>query len=418
MAKFKRVAIFFITLSSYLFALTIPISIAGDNIAIGVASAGILLFLLSKDFKNYPLFRPLLIFLIPDVLTMISQMSLSFLKMSCLNHHLIPYFSSYKSFKEKKVFRNVINLLALSSMVLSVAIIFEAFTHQHLKHIDFYNLHFYFHPSEAWGFLNNHLTTSGVLLLLFFLFVGLSFYLKRVLYAVASLFIFIAIILAQARSAWLGFIVGVGFFSVLVPKTLLKKVGVFVVGLLLFMLLIFAFPTLKSRFMSSFKVNIGKRASGNINRIIIWKSYLNTFKNYTIKQKIFGAGRDTRDLVYKEFVVIFKNTIPANLKVKPEERFYGGISHNIYLRYLGETGIVGLLGYLLFWFYMLFLNFKAARESPRMKAIFYSFVGSYIAFLVMGFFENTFVDATIKMALMFVIGMNFYLMDEKEKSLE
>ncbi len=413
MDKSRSVAVFLIVLSSYLFALTIPISIAGDNIAIGIASAGILLFLLNKDFKNYPPVKPLLIFLVPDILTMISQMSLSFLKMSCINHHLIPYFSSYKSFKEKRIFRNVINLLAFSSLILSIVIIFEAFTHQRIKHIDFHNLHFYLHPAEAWGFLNNHLTTAGVLLLLFFLFLGLFLYMRNFFYVVVSALVFIAIILTQTRSAWLGFIFGVAVFSVLFPKDLSKKVAMLVLGFAVFIGLVFAFPSLKNRFLSSFNPNANY---SNKDRVMLWESYLNAFKHYDLKGKLFGEGKNTRELVHREFLVVFKKHVPERLNMNPEDHFHGGVSHNIYLRYLGETGIVGLFGYLLFWFYMLFLNFKAASESPRMKAIFYSFVGSYVAFLVMGFFENTFVDATIKMALMFIIGVNFYLMDEKEKS--
>ena len=147
-------------------------------------------------------------------------------------------------------------------------------------------------------------------------------------------------------------------------------------------------------------------------RIIHWTDYIMTFKEYDLKQKLFGAGSETRKIIWKNFGKSYEKVMGHKASIKTLKSIYfGGASHNIYLRYLGETGIVGLLGFLIFWIYLLYINFKAAKGENGL--FFISMNCGYIAFLVIGFFENNFVDATVNIALMFIISLNFYIFRER-----
>jgi len=98
----------------------------------------------------------------------------------------------------------------------------------------------------------------------------------------------------------------------------------------------------------------------------------------------------------------------------PEELrkfFYEGLTHNLYLKFLTKYGIVGLVGYLLFWVYIFTFNIKKlkrTKDSLLVKA----FLAGYAGFLVASFFENNFTDAEVQYTLFFILGLNFALLEE------
>jgi len=87
---------------------------------------------------------------------------------------------------------------------------------------------------------------------------------------------------------------------------------------------------------------------------------------------------------------------------------HGGETHNIYLKYFSKYGLLGLFAFLLFWFYALYLNFKALLE--RRELLFAVFLAGYLGFLTAGLFENNFTDAEVQTAVLFTLGLNFALL--------
>ncbi|WP_084675052.1 O-antigen ligase family protein [Hippea jasoniae] len=409
MEKINKAGIFLVVLSTYILALTIPISIAGDSIGVGVGAIGLLLILISKDFKNFPSLKPIILIFTAPILTMLSQFSLSFLSWSCINHHVLPYFTSYKAIKEKRIFKNILYLLAISFSAISFIIIFEAFSHQNIKHLNLSNLTFYLNPYQSWGFYSNSLITAAILLPFIFLFLGLSIN-KKYIFIIPSILTILALIFTMKRSAYLG--LGSGIIFLVIAN--IKNRKIFISSLVIAILttiLVFSLPSLKNNLVSGF--NIKKNIDAQV-RFMLWESYLITFKNYNLKEKLFGKGKQTRIYIKKNFPEAYYRITGQKKPFESIKQYYvSGISHNIYLRYLDETGIVGLLFFLFFWIYLLWINISNAKNHP-LREILMSFSAGYIAFLVMGFFENNFVDAATNMALMFIIGLNMFLIEHRK----
>jgi len=411
--KINKAGIFLVVLSTYILALTIPISIAGDSIGVGVGAIGLLLILISKDFKNFPSLKPIILIFTAPILTMLSQFSLSFLSWSCINHHVLPYFTVYKALKERRISNTLIYLLSISSTLMSIVVILEAFTHKSFNNINFLNINFYFsNPMVANGTFSQHLITAAISLILFFAFFGFWQYFSHSInfFIFPLIFLLLSLLFTQSRGAWLGLITGL----LLLLYKLNKNKSIFLLIFLTILIVPFFIyqSPIKKRIFSI--ITPDYRGWSAKDRIILWNDYLITFKQYNLKAKLFGEGKRTRLILEKNFPVAFyKVTGQKKPFNEIKYHFHGGISHNIYLRYLDETGIVGLLFFLFFWIYILWINIANAKNHP-LRDILLSFSAGYIAFLVMGFFENNFVDAATNMALMFIIGLNMFLIEHRK----
>ncbi|MEO2068741.1 MAG: O-antigen ligase family protein, partial [Desulfurobacteriaceae bacterium] len=330
-------------------------------------------------------------------------------KKSDINHHLFAYFISFYSSREESRLKTALNILGASLTISVTAVIFEAFTGQNIKHLNLHTISFHLSPIRAVGLLNNPLTTSGVLYLLLILFI--TFYIKtfKKHYLFFSITALLGIIFTQSRSYWLATL----FFSTSVLLLLLIKSENrknFLAGTValtaLFTASIASFPILKNRLES---ITDTKNNYSNLDRLSLWKSHLKAYTNeYSLLQKIVGAGtEEASKLCWHYFKRDFpenfptgKNPSESNIKV----HFHSGEAHNIYLKFLTKYGILGLLGYLLFWAYMIYLN-TSAKELWN-----YSIALGYLGFMIAGIFENNFTDAEIQIALWYITGINLALL--------
>ena len=400
-----------ILFSAFLFAAAIPTSIALDNVAAGVGILGALFLFFSSSFRPYPPVKPLLFFLVPEVVRYLFFSPLRIFKKTDFNHHLISYFISFRVAKNKETFNKVITLLMISTFVLCFSIIFEAFTHQNIKHMDWSALSFYSEIVRAKGLLNHPLTTGGVLYLLILLFSVLYFTDRKKIFLLPLPFLLFSLLLTESRSYWLAFVVFVLLLSLLSFKEDRRLTLVSLSGLLLAGVLVFQFSTLKERFYS---IPDTKSYGSNIIRLMIWKSHLKAFKNdYTFLEKLFGTADRAGSLAWKHFGEAYEE-VTGKRAPSPEELrkfFYEGLTHNLYLKFLTKYGIVGLVGYLLFWVYIFTFNIKKlkrTKDSLLVKA----FLAGYAGFLVASFFENNFTDAEVQYTLFFILGLNFALLEE------
>ena len=396
-----------VVFSTFLFAVSIPTSMALDNIASGIGLLGLLFLLISKKLSPFPSLKPLLFLLVPQLLEALIKFPAKIFKTD-FNLHLVPYFTVYRTLLKKDYLEKLLLLLAISSIVLSFSVIFEAFTWQNIKHIDWSSLEFHADTIRPRGLLNHWLTSGGVLFLLFTLFTGAFLYFRKLLYLTVSIFLFVALIFDGSRSYWLG----LGMFLILLVISIGKKrkeVWVAVLSLVFLGVLSVNIPFVKHRFES---ITNTKDNWSNLERLMIWNSHFNAFiKDYSFTEKLFGAGYKADDYAWKRFSSSFEKITG---KHSPSEKvlrshFHGGETHNIYLKFLTKYGIVGLLGYIAFWGIIFYENL---RNETKYDVLIKTLLAGYVGFLVAGFFENNFTDAEIQFALMFILGLNFALNSE------
>jgi hypothetical protein len=196
-----------VVFSTFLFAVSIPTSMALDNVASGIGLLGFLFLLFSKKANPFPSLKPLLFLLIPQFLEALIKFPAKIFKTD-FNLHLIPYFIVYRTLSKKKYLEKILILLAISSIVLSLSVIFEAFTWQNVKHIDWNSLSFHSNIVRPHGLFNNALTTAGVLFLLLTLFVGAFFHFKKLLYGIVSSFLFVALVLSAITGVMYALMMG------------------------------------------------------------------------------------------------------------------------------------------------------------------------------------------------------------------
>ena len=401
-----------IVLSAFLFAVAMPTSMALDNVAAGLGILGFLLLSVSSSLKPLPPIKPLTFFLVPELIRYLTSSPLKIFKKTDFNHHLISYFVSYRVAKDRKTFDKVIKVLLVSTIALCFSVIFEAFTHQNIKHVNWDTLTFHTEILRAKGFLNHALTTGGVLFLLIVFFSAIYFYERRRLYLLPLPFLVFSLLLNESRSYWLAFLTFLLLLSLFNLRSNRRLVLTSAVAILLTGALVSQIPVLKERLYSI----VDTRNNGsNVIRLALWKSHISAFINdYSMTEKIFGAGDKASRLAWKYYRSSFQE-ITGKAKELPERKlerlFFGGETHNIYLKFLTKYGILGLLGYLSFWVFLLYRNLIQLRQVGNSLFI-KAFVSGYMGFMLAGFFENNFTDAEVQFLLLFVLGINLSLIEE------
>ena len=397
-----------IFLSAFLFALSLPTSIALDGVAAGVGILGFILLFVSSSLRPFPPLKPLLFFIIPELLRYAVSSPVEIFKRTDINHHLVPYFVSFRVAREREVFKKVATVLIVSTLVLCFSVIFEAFTHQNVKHFDWSSLSFYSEVLRARGLLDHPLTTGGVLYLLSVFFIAVYFYEKNRRFLIPLPFLFLSILFNESRSYWLASLTFLLLFSLMSFRSNKRLILTSAFILLTAGAVISQVPVLKDRFHS---ITDTKNNGSNITRLMIWKSHIKAFtEDYTLTERIFGAGDNASKLAWHHFGRAFQEVTGKEEIPPPEELkkwFHGGETHNLYLKFLTKYGILGLLGYLFFWIYVIYRNLER-RDSLFIKA----FVAGYVGFLVASFFENNFTDAEVQFTLFFILGVNFALISE------
>ncbi len=406
MKKIAEIGNKLVVISAFLFAVSIPVSIALDNVAAGVGVLGIILLLLGKGISPYPPLKPFSFLLIPQIIESVLFFPRKIFKTD-FNLHLVPYYSVYRSIKENfKVLEHILLILSISTSILGLSVIFEAFTWQNVKHINLKSLSLHLTPIRAEGFLNHPLTTGGVLFIMFVLFISASIQFRRKVYLMPILFSGLGIVFCESRSYWLGSIVFLLFLVILQRN---RGVLILVVSLMMLSGFLYQIPQIKHRFESMLNP---KANYSNLDRLALWNAHLKAFlKDYSLKEKLLGAGYKADDLAWKRFRESFKEVSGLkNISNKGLKfHFHRGETHNIYLKYLTKYGVLGFLGFIAFWMYILYVNFTYKRTYWLFTR---GLLSGYLGFLAAGFFENNFVDAEVQFAVMFVLGINFALLQK------
>lgn len=258
---------------------------------------------------------------------------------------------------------------------------------------------------------------------------------QKLFFTLSTLIIFLGLIFTNSRSAFLALFVSlIVFFTFLGIKKLKSNLVplTFTVLFMTMLLAIFGKP-LWERNLEAIRENIfflknqsdfavkpqpdlaaknskppastslesGGTESGQI-RLIVWQGALGIFKNYPI----LGSGPETFATVYYRFR-------PSAHNQTTEWNFLYNKAHNEYLNYLSNTGLVGLIAYLLVIISIVTLSFKRIFSRNRLNRNFsVGILSSAISYLSVNFFGFSVVVTSL---IFFLLGAILIGLDDKPK---
>jgi len=392
-------------MSYLLFCISIPTSNFLSHLAAGIGLIALILSLILKNFI-YPTIKPFLFLSLPQI---VSKVFFSIKASFDIDIRVIPYFVVYRAFQNKTKFKLGIKLLFITTTLLCLSVIFEAITWINIKDLFsnfelIKNISFHKDIIRAKGFFTHPLTTAGVLYVLFVIFSFFYIRGKQKIYIFIIFLLIISIFLTGSRSYYLALLIYFLFFFIFLKFFKLKYMKVKKIFLFIFIFFIFLFlikiPFIKQRIKSIFSFE------KNLRRLLIWKSYKKAFVNdFSKKDKLFGKGEDVSKIVLNYFpesyIELYHKKIDMSIV---DQNFFSRVTHNIYIYYLSRYGFFGLVGYLLFWIFFIAINIKFYKNTREFFPLIFIF--GYLGFLVAGFFENNFLDAEVKFALMFLFSLN------------
>lgn len=290
---------------------------------------------------------------------------------------------------------NFITMALLSCFI----IIIDGFTQLYVTHVDFlhnypvfkyvylYNegLHtieyFMGFPTASFPFPNDF----AAWMLIFIFFVGsLLFFNKekiwlRLTYVAAFAGLLYLFILTKARGAWLGFIAALALLSFIK----LKKSG----ALLLIIFLLLTMVVNRSLINDVFSlVSLGDRK-------VMWH---NSWR-ICMEHPIIGSGLNTFYVKY------------AGIRNDQFKNQKGSYAHNCYLQMAAETGVVGLVSFLLFVIALILKGLRSLKNSkdPLLYSLILGIDMGLVAFLVHSFVDTNLYS--LNLAALFWLFAGFLL---------
>ena len=205
--------------------------------------------------------------------------------------------------------------------------------------------------------------------------------LHKVVYGGCLVAAFGCLILTYSRGCWLGLIAGLGLFILL----LYKKALIPLVLAAPFSILVIP-QSILNRFMSIGNLKDGSTAF----RVYVWRGTVEMLK------KLFptgvGLGSYSFEVSYAPFA-------------------YMGImaphSHSLYFHQLSETGVFGFLVFILLASYtlkQLFMVYKHPK-SREFQVLAVALISGFVAFLIQGFFDNTFYNYRMYMLFFALLSL-------------
>ncbi len=399
----------FLVISTILLSIATPLSLGLDNIAIGVGLLGLILVAKRIKFDKFDK-----IFALFQGVGIISALfSVNFLysiKKSRFLWHYLPYYIASRVDRSK--LRIYLDILAVAGLISSLGVIFNAFTGIqpiHLKLNQLSSIKFLSHPVRAEGFFHHPLTIAGILTPLFFLFLSFTIFFKsisiKLFYGIVSVFMFFAILLTLSRSYWVGTLGSLVVMPFLINREkMLKIISVFLI--LSFTLLYYSVPIVRQRVGTL--IHYKRDMSAEV-RLMLWKSGLEVFRDYSLKNKLIGCGNNH----------LFHYTEPyikRNAKRKfgyLTSHFFKHSMHNLYLQILLQWGIIGLLVWIFMWAYILYRNviFINLTNNDFYRSLVIGLTAGFIAFLIGGFFEYNIGDSEIAIFFTYMLGINKNILD-------
>lgn len=250
------------------------------------------------------------------------------------------------------------------------------------------------------GFFGHHLGAGGffstltVLSVSLFLLWDASPRVKTVLAVVTSILL-LGTVLSFARTYFVS-------LAITLPLVLIRKksraafIGMAMISLLI-LLAVVSVPRLKSSTLSILDL---KKNPSNVERLYLWRVARDIIRDYPV------AGVGFKQWGERVSQYTAKYSSEWNFS---EASFHH--AHDVYLTVAAETGLVGLVFFLGFWLYLLFLTIRTAlacRSGSFVRAL--NLGASYVLInlLIGGVFEENFGSLPIMHLVVLIFAMSFF----------
>jgi len=244
-------------------------------------------------------------------------------------------------------------------------------------------------------FYRDHTSYGAVLAMIIFgfsekLFIRKASFLRKSAFGLIFIIILLALILSYTRAAWISVVCSLGVLAATLLKIKFKYIALILIiifGALYSNRIVIQHKLEKNKQDSSADItehiqsvtNIATDAS-NLERINRWASALRMFK----ERPVFGWGAGTYMFNYAPFQHSSQRTVIStnfgNL----------GNAHSEYIGPLAETGLIGMLSFILICILALITGFRVYKkvEERQLKIIVLSVILGFITYLIHGSLNN------------------------------
>ena len=373
-----------------IFALVSFVSIAAGNIFLGITTLFFLLYIycnginVNENIKPY--FYGIGIFLLAMLLSALGSGDIAngIKKWADMwIWRMMPFLIIVCSMHSYKSIRKVLIFAVIGITVGILCVVYQGVTGD----------------NRAAGFFGHPMTFAGYFCMYLPVFL-VGFFEKKItgkyywLSGIIFLFGCAGVIFNATRGAWLS--LGVVVTIILLYYMLQNKYN-FIVGVI-FVSLTAGILLNNSSFMHRLNTITSHNYQSNTERILMWRSAWNMFKDHPVLGVGLGQYKDSYQKIY------------ISPKAKEPER---GHAHSNYFQMLGENGIVGFVGFMAMFGVIICKNLKDFYKNRNPFAL--MIVASTIALLLQGFTEYNFGNSAVVKAYWLLLGC---LVSMKEYSRE
>ncbi len=213
----------------------------------------------------------------------------------------------------------------------------------------------------------------------------------------------LALLCTGSQTGYFGFIAGVFVFALFSLKNRLKETSLWLFLLFGFLTLSFFLPPMAGRLQEL----LSKKNEVFQFQEQVWSGTIDMVK----RNPVFGVG-------YGAYASVFPSHRPVGLVLHPVQESDGAKhGYNWVLEWTAETGLIGLLLLLLFWFYVFAQWWKLYKANAIPKFLAVGFFATAFGVAIDNLFENNSYEPFIRVPLLFLaafpvaLSQRFYRME-------
>ncbi|MDD3626609.1 MAG: O-antigen ligase family protein [bacterium] len=368
-----------------LYAISSSVSIAASEVFLGLGLITWIIKLIksrAEGLSHSPLDIPLLAFVLCRIISTFAGINIgsSMGKMKEILLFFVIYMAQFNLDSEK--FLGIVKVMIYATAFAAVARIIHMYIILDLP----FNL-----DHRLNGFTGGYMTYGSIISISILLGTGILFFSntkkhEKILLGTSLFFLLIALTMTMTRSAWTGFLFGLGFLGIFKKRIILVIVGAIVIAGLFF-----APAKIKTRAFSMFT----PKDMTTYSRLKMWNWGIKVFKDYPV----LGIGpNNVNKLRYTEW-----RKYPLEPIIQDDMVH----QHNNFMQVLVTLGGLGFLIFLwlIFSFFKIFIKaLMQFKLHPDYGGLIWGVNAVFISFIITGLFEYNFFDSEISLIIFFLTG--------------
>ncbi|CUH94496.1 hypothetical protein P22_0562 [Propionispora sp. 2/2-37] len=302
-----------------------------------------------------------------------------------LQRMVLPFILVVGFIKQRRQFLRILVAMAVSLFIADLYAIWQGF------YGNFRAAAFSEHPMTLAGYLLQMIP----LLLVFFIEDQTLPRKYRTLFGIVLGVSTVALLFNGTRGAWIAVSLTLFFYGLLNIKRNPKYLFGFIALLMIIGIIAFNVPSLKHRIDSI----VDKHYQSNSERLLMWHSAWNMFLDHPIT----GVGIGNYEKAYQE------QYISPDAKERKQSH-----AHNNFLQVLADRGIIGFLGFIYLFGYILYSSYRNYSKTKNLWAIGIFLVT--VSLLLQGLTEYNAGNSAVTRMYWFLIGLSFSAMNSEYES--